>query len=107
MYEARQTSMTRVADLVQQGKMTLDEGNVEYVRIDKVRLVMRSLPASVRKALNEGVKAGKLGHLKKDGLKPEAYFHPLHKGTAIFMRENRQRAVWAATGKIIVPRVSE
>jgi hypothetical protein len=33
------------------------------------------MPAPVRKVLNLAVKGGELGHIKKDGRKPEAYYH--------------------------------
>lgn len=58
------------------GELTVDEANVEMVRVKRVDLVTSRLPADVRRAYNAAVKAGKLGHMKKDGHKPEAYFHP-------------------------------
>lgn len=50
--------------------------NVAMIRMEGVRIIRGRVPACVRKELNAAVKAGALGHLKKDGLKPEAYFHP-------------------------------
>ena len=52
------------------------DANVELVRAERVRLIGAPVPKSVRAALNQAVKNGRLGHLKKDGHKPEAYFHP-------------------------------
>jgi hypothetical protein len=64
----------------------LTEANIEIVRMMGVRIITGRVPADSRKALNAGVKSGKLGKLKKDGLKPEAYFHPNSKANAIAAR---------------------
>lgn len=63
-------------DLIERGEMTTDEANVEMVRAARVRIVSGSIPKNVRKSLNDAVKCGKLGRYKKDGKKPEVYFHP-------------------------------
>lgn len=60
---------------VTMGRMSTDEANVYIVQLMGARLITSPMPASVRKSLNEAVKNGKLGHIKKDGLKPEAYHH--------------------------------
>lgn len=73
---SRQNDITHLVDMVQQGKMTADEANVYQMRMDRVRLVTGRIPAGVRRALNAAVKRGELGHKKKDGHKPEAYYHP-------------------------------
>lgn len=57
------------------GGMSVADANVELVRMMGVRLVGR-LDRATRSALMAGVKDGRLGHLAKDGLKPEAFFHP-------------------------------
>lgn len=82
----RQTAFTYAQDQMQQGKMTAAQANVLAVQIEGVRLVTGRIPADVRKALNEAVKAGELGHLKKDGLRPEAYFHKNGRSKAIEAR---------------------
>lgn len=71
-----QNDLENLIDLVERGEMTADEANVEMVRAAKVKVVSGSMPKDVRKALDEAVKCGKLGHYKKDGKKPEVYFHP-------------------------------
>lgn len=71
-----QNGLENFQDLLERGEITADEANVEMVRAERVRLVMGSMPKQVRRALNEAVKCGRLGHYKKDGKKPEAYFHP-------------------------------
>lgn len=53
--------------------------NVEQIRAHATRVVRGRIPAQVRKELMDAVKAGILGRLKKDGLKPEIFFHPDHK----------------------------
>lgn len=71
-----QNDLENFMDLVERGEMTADEANVEMVRAARIRVVSGSIPKNVRKALNDAVKCGKLGHCKKDGKKPEIYFHP-------------------------------
>lgn len=56
--------------------------NVEQIRKHAQRVVCGRIPLQVRKELMAAVKAGELGHLKKDGLKPEIFFHPDHKNGA-------------------------
>lgn len=53
--------------------------NVQQILIQATRVIRGKIPAQVRKELREAVKAGVLGHLPKDGLKPEIFFHPDHK----------------------------
>ncbi len=52
--------------------------NVEIIRAATTRIVRGKIPGQVRKELSNAVKTGELGHLRKDGLKPEIYFHPDH-----------------------------
>lgn len=47
------------------------------------RVVTGRIPAQVRAQLRAAVKAGVLGHLPKDGLKPEIFFNPDHRNGAI------------------------
>lgn len=57
--------------------------NAELIRVQATRVIRGTIPAQVRKELREAVKAGYLGHLPKDGLKPEIFFAPDHKNGAI------------------------
>lgn len=50
--------------------------NVAVIRVEGVRSIRGTVPRQVRSALMNAVKDGILGHLKKDGLKPEMFFHP-------------------------------
>ncbi|WP_250439368.1 hypothetical protein [Delftia tsuruhatensis] len=70
-----QNDFEHLKDKLSLGEMTAAEANVQKVRMQRVLLVSR-LPGDVRRALNAAVKRGDLGHMKKDGHKPEAYFHP-------------------------------
>ena len=63
------------------------EANVEIVRMMGVLIVAGRLGKDVRSALSAGVKNGKIGHLPKKGLLPEAFFHPNARATALEMRQ--------------------
>lgn len=56
--------------------MSLDDANVEIVRMMGVRLINAKMDRRTRAALMAGVRDGRLGHLPKTGVKPEAFFHP-------------------------------
>jgi hypothetical protein len=68
--------MEYLKDMVKLGKMTADQANVEMVRMERVYIVNASIPREVRAALNAAVKAKYLGHKKREGRKPEVYYHP-------------------------------
>ena len=70
-----QNNLEQILDMVRLGQMTTEEANVEMVRSERIRIVSK-MPKEVRTYLNDAVKNGKLSHLKKDGHKPEIYFHP-------------------------------
>ncbi|MBU9391831.1 hypothetical protein KTE71_30520 [Burkholderia multivorans] len=57
--------------------------NVDQILCQGTRVVRSRIPAQVRAELREAVKQGVLGHLKKDGLKPEVFYHPDHNFGAI------------------------
>lgn len=62
--------------------------NVEMILCQGSRVVEGPIPRHVRNQLMTAVKAGVLGRLPKDGLKPEIFFHPDHKNGA---RERQTR----------------
>lgn len=72
-------------DQLQRGLITAAAANVQLVRAERVR-VARKLSREIRQALNAAVKTGTLGHLKRDGLKPEVYYHPDFQYMAIEVR---------------------
>lgn len=57
--------------------------NVDLIRAGATRVIRGKMPMQVRKELLAAVRDGHLGRLKKDGLKPEIFFHPDHKNGAI------------------------
>ena len=62
--------------------------NVANILAQASRVIHGKIPRQVRNELMAAVKAGVLGHLKRDGLKPEIFFHPDHKNGA---RERQAR----------------
>lgn len=75
MSKLTQNDMEWLQDMVQRGEMTAERANVEKVRMARVQVVSK-LPSQVRSALNAAVKTGYLAHKKKEGKKPEVYYHP-------------------------------
>lgn len=56
--------------------------NVTQILCQGSRIIRGPIPARVRAQLRAAVKDRVLGHLKKDGLKPEIFYHPDHKHLA-------------------------
>lgn len=75
------------ADQMKQGKINAAKANVLIVQMMGIRVIKGKLSADVRKALNEAVKAGELGRLAKDGLKPEIYHHKNARAKALDEQE--------------------
>lgn len=65
--------------------------NAEAIRAQASRVIRGTIPRQVRAELMAAVKAGYLGRVAKDGLKPEIFFHPDHKNGAI-ERQKREAA---------------
>lgn len=99
---ARQNDIETIKDRLHLGEITADQANVDMVRSDRFRMVINSLPASVRKALNAAVKTGELGHMKKEGHKPECYYHPTFKYLAVEARNKREREIVGASRSVMV-----
>ena len=91
-----------VKDLIERGKITTAQGNVLMVQMEGVRLIVNTVPRDVRAALNAAVKAGELGHLKKDGHKPEAYFHKNALDRAKEERGRVERSILGASRTVLV-----
>ena len=91
-----QNDIENVMDLFDRGGISLDEANVQIVLCERVKVVKNKIPSVVRKALNNAVKQGKLGHMKKDGHLPEVYFRPQNRDLAIKAREDHARNVLLA-----------
>lgn len=97
-----QNQVEHLIDMTQRGEMTADQANVEKVKMARVQLVTTKIPAQVRKALNAAVKRGELGHIKKDGHKPEAYFHPTFEYLVAGDRNAHERNILNAKKGILV-----
>jgi CRISPR/Cas system-associated endonuclease/helicase Cas3 len=87
-------------DYAQDKLSTGAEANVLIVRMMGVRLITATMPSDTRKALMAAVKEGRLGRLKKDGLRPEAFYHPNAKGEAISQRDRAFRRAVDAIAKV-------
>jgi hypothetical protein len=61
--------------------------NVAQIYAQGSRLIHGRIPAQVRRELVAAVRAGVLHRLPKDGLKPEVFFDPRNRGSAVEIRE--------------------
>lgn len=95
-----QNALDYANNKMQMGEITVDQANVLIVQMMGVRVISNKLPASVRKALNAAVKAGELGHIKKEGLKPEVYHHKNARPKALTERERVMRSTLQSVSKV-------
>lgn len=102
-----QNDFEYLMDMIDLGKMSAAEANVEMVLTERVRLVTSPLPREVRRALNDAVKSGKLGHIKRRGIYPEAYYHPTFEYLAKAAIKKRASEKMEAISKVIVSGVPE
>ena len=84
--------------------LTVDQKNVELIRVKRFTLCTSKIPASVRRALNAALKNGELGHVKKDGHKPEAYFHPTFEYLMVGARNAHAENIKRVSGSLITYR---
>lgn len=89
----KQSELDQIQRRLELGEITADEANVEKVKMVRVQLITTRLPAQVRKVLNKAVRNGELGHIKKEGKKPEAYFHPKFEYLVAGERNKAEREV--------------
>jgi hypothetical protein len=102
--ELKQNDREHLQDMVQRGELTADQANVKKILMQRVLLVTGRIPAGVRKALNEATKRGELGHMKKDGHKPEAYYNPTFDYLARSERNAHERSVIQAVAGVMTRR---
>jgi len=100
--QIKQNDMEYLKDNIQQEKMTADEANIRKVEMQRVLLVLGSIPASVRKALNTGVKASRLAHKKKDSHKPEVFYKTGFEHLAEAERNEYARSVIKAIAGVCI-----
>lgn len=86
-----------------QSRMYTDEygPNVEQILVRGSRVIRGRVPAQVRKELSAAVKAGVLGRLKKDGLKPEVFFNPNNKMSATEVQRREAEYSVACIAKVV------
>jgi len=75
--------------------------NVAQILRQGSRLIKGKVPAAVRKELRTAVKAGVLGHVAKDGLKPEAFYHPNNSNSALWARDREAEHSVACIAKVV------
>lgn len=75
--------------------------NVERILAQATLVVRGRIPVQVRKELSAAVKAKALGRLKKDGLKPEIFYHPDHKHGAIELQKREAEYSIGCIAKVI------
>lgn len=95
-----QNNMEHIKDLLARGLINLAQANVMMVRAERVRLIQNSVPRDIRKHLNDAVKSGELGHMKKDGHKPECYYHPTFEFLATAERNRHSERVKRSVMKL-------
>lgn len=76
--------------------------NVERILAQGTLVVRGRIPAQVRAELREAVRLGLLGQLKKDGLKPEVFFHPDNKHGAIERQKREAQYSVGCIAKVFV-----
>lgn len=78
--------------------------NVQLIMAKGFRLIRGPIPAQVRKELRAAVKSGVLGHIKRDGLLPEVFFHNIHPHcyTAIDARKREALDSVRAISRVVV-----
>lgn len=75
--------------------------NVANILSSACRVIRGKVPASVRADLRAAVKDGVLGHMKKDGLKPEVFYHPSHRASAVEVREREAQYAVSCIAKCV------
>ena len=99
--DLKQNDFETIKDLRQRGEITLDQAHVMMVRARRVLLVTSSIPADVRRALNAALKSGELARIKKEGRKPEAYYHPTFSYLARRERAAHEIGIEAALAGVV------
>lgn len=84
----QQAALAYTMDALQKGEIQRGQANVFMTQLMGVRVIEGSLPREVRKELMAAVKNGEIGHMKKDGMKPEVFFH---KNAGTYATEIRAR----------------
>ena len=97
-----QECLYKIRCALERGEITPEESYIEAVKCERVKIVICRLPNYVRAVLNGAVKSGELGHWKKDGKKPEVYFHPSFDYLAKEARYQHERETKSAVSGVIL-----
>jgi hypothetical protein len=81
--------------------------NVTAILAGASRVVRGRIPAQVRRELAAAVKAGVLGRLPKQGLKPEVFYHPDHKHGAVARQKQEAAYSVACIARVMTPTLDE
>ena len=99
MIKLPQFDLQQFLDVSQKEEWSTSEANVQMVLWNRFRLIKNRVPKDIRDSLNKAVKEGRLGHLKKDGHKPECYFHPDFDYLARSARKKHEQSIISASIK--------
>lgn len=75
--------------------------NVGLIRSEGFRVIRATIPRAVRNELSQAVKTGVLGRLKKEGLKPEVFYHPTYESAAIDAQINIAKEATETLSKVL------
>ena len=73
-------------DCAEKGEIAHDKRNTYVVQLVGVYVTSDRMPRDVRRELNASVRAGEIGHIAKDGLRPECYHHKNARANALEVR---------------------
>lgn len=102
-----QNDLEWIVEMVRTGQMTANQANVEKVRMARVQVVTARIPADVRATLNAAVRERILCHKKKDGRKPEVYYHPNFEHLANAERNRVERETIGSLAGVLAFRTRE
>jgi len=97
----RQQALQYTMDALEKGELQRGQANVFMTQLMGVRVIESRLPREVRSELMAAVKAGELGHMKKDGMKPEVFFHKNAGADAAEIRARRLESSINALRKVL------
>lgn len=86
-----QNVIERIKDQMSIGNISVDEANIQIIEELRFRVITNSLTRQVRKALNQGVKDGRLVRIKKDGANAEIFCKKGFEYLAIIERKRLEK----------------
>jgi hypothetical protein len=95
------TALKTVIGMQEDGDLDGIGPNAMVVQLMGAKLIRSRMPSEVRKEMMDAVKQGKLGHIKKEGLRPEAFHHPNARAHALDLRAEAFRQAVDAIKKTL------